>query len=89
METTKLSTKGQIVLPKELRSARAWVPGTEFTVEATPEGVLLRPVTQAKKYSISDLAGILKRPGRAPLTDKQIKAALDREVKRKYDSGRY
>lgn len=76
-------------MPKELRSCRAWVPGTEFTVEATPEGVSLRPVARVAKYSISDLAGILKRPGRAPLTDKQIKAAMDREVKRKYDSGRY
>ena len=89
METTKLSTKGQIVLPKELRSARAWVPGTEFTVEATPEGVLLRPVARVAKYSISDLAGILKRPGQVALTDKQIQDAMDREVKRKYDSGRY
>jgi len=31
METTRLSTKGQIVLPKDLRSSRAWGPGTEFT----------------------------------------------------------
>ena len=35
METTRLSTKGQIVLPKGIRAARAWEPGTEFTVEET------------------------------------------------------
>src|SRR5580658_3848144 len=33
METTRLSTKGQIVLPKALRTSRAWKPGTEFIVE--------------------------------------------------------
>jgi AbrB family looped-hinge helix DNA binding protein len=43
METTRLSTKGQIVLPKSLRTERAWEPGTEFTVEETCDGILLRP----------------------------------------------
>ncbi len=89
MKTNKLSSKGQIVLPKELRSARAWVPGTEFIVEATPEGVLLRPVSRVPQTTLSEVAGMLNRPGRAPLSDKQIEAAMDREVKRKYDSGRY
>jgi AbrB family looped-hinge helix DNA binding protein len=32
METTRLSTKGQIILPKGIRVSRAWGPGTEFTV---------------------------------------------------------
>ena len=33
METTKLSSKGQIVLPKSIRNARNLLPGTEFSVE--------------------------------------------------------
>jgi AbrB family looped-hinge helix DNA binding protein len=44
METTRLSTKGQIVLPKEIRVSRAWSPGTEFTIEETGDGILLRPL---------------------------------------------
>ena len=43
METTRLSTKGQIVLPKDIRTARAWGPGTKFTVEERGDGILLRP----------------------------------------------
>src|SRR5437588_460400 len=43
METTKLSSKGQIVLPKAIRQSRRWPPGTEFLVENTPRGILLRP----------------------------------------------
>ncbi len=43
METTRLSTKGQVILPKSVRTSRAWMPGTRFAVEETAEGVLLRP----------------------------------------------
>jgi AbrB family looped-hinge helix DNA binding protein len=53
METTRLSTKGQIILPKAIRDSRAWGPGTEFTVEETGEGILLRlrtsPIPKSKK----------------------------------------
>lgn len=43
METTRLSTKGQIVLPRSIRVSREWGPGTKFTIEETGEGILLRP----------------------------------------------
>lgn len=43
MEKTRLSSKGQIVLPTAIRAARKWKPGQELSVEDTPEGVLLRP----------------------------------------------
>jgi AbrB family looped-hinge helix DNA binding protein len=46
MGTTRLSTKGQIVLPKGIRASRAWGPGTEFTVEETGNGILLRPAAR-------------------------------------------
>ena len=48
MPTARLSTKGQLILPKDIRTARAWGPGTEFTIEcdrvllAIPRGVLER-----------------------------------------------
>ena len=44
MDTTRLSSKGQLVLPKAIHEADAWTEGTEFIVERVPEGVLLRPV---------------------------------------------
>ncbi len=43
METARLSNKGQIVLPKTIRGFRAWGPGTEFAVEETADGTVLRP----------------------------------------------
>jgi AbrB family looped-hinge helix DNA binding protein len=40
--TTKVSTKGQVILPKSIRQERRWSPGTRLIVEDTPDGVLLK-----------------------------------------------
>ena len=88
METTRLSTKGQIVLPKTIRTSRAWGPGTEFTVEETRDGLLLRPA--------AGFAGNQPRPSRRlPSVQRQaedpaqMRAAIEREVNRRHDRGRY
>ncbi len=40
--TTRVSTKGQVILPKAVRQRRHWGPGTRLLVEETPDGVLLK-----------------------------------------------
>ena len=35
--------KGQIRIPKSIRSAHRWLPGTEFVIEDTGEGIILKP----------------------------------------------
>jgi len=57
METTKLSSKGQIILPKHIRTAHQWQPGVEFQVEDTPDGVLLRPLKPFKATRLKDVIG--------------------------------
>jgi AbrB family looped-hinge helix DNA binding protein len=57
MNTTRLSSKGQLVLPKAIREADAWAEGTEFTVERVPEGVLLRPVRSLPPTRLKDVIG--------------------------------
>ena len=88
MQTTRLSTKGQVILPKTVREARAWPPGTEFSVEETAEGVLLRPVGRFPASRLEEVAGCLKPRGR-PKTDAQMRRAVAREVRRRHDRGRY
>jgi AbrB family looped-hinge helix DNA binding protein len=88
METTVLSTKGQIILPKGIRDSRAWKPGTEFTVEETEDGVLLRPTARFPRTTLADVAGCLRYRGR-PKSIAQMDAAIAREVKRRHDRGRY
>jgi AbrB family looped-hinge helix DNA binding protein len=88
METTRLSTKGQIVLPKGIRASRAWGPGTEFTVEETGDGVLLRPAALFPAADLEEVAGCL-RSKRKSKTLAQMRAAIGREVRRRHDRGRY
>jgi len=88
MRTTRLSTKGQIVLPTAIRASRAWGPGTEFTVEETGDGILLRPAGRFPAALLDEVAGCL-RTGRRPKTPAQMRAAVQREVSRRHDRGRY
>jgi AbrB family looped-hinge helix DNA binding protein len=61
------TTKGQVVIPAKLRRQFQIQKGTRAIVEATPEGILLRPVT---KHAVARLRGILKRkPGEKSLTE--------------------
>jgi AbrB family looped-hinge helix DNA binding protein len=88
VETTRLSSKGQIVLPKTIRASRAWKPGTEFTVEETRDGVLLRPAVVFPQTTLDQVVGCLQYKGK-PKTLAQMKAAIGREVMRRHASGRY
>ncbi|HBK09488.1 MAG TPA: AbrB family transcriptional regulator [Acetobacteraceae bacterium] len=88
METTRLSSKGQIILPKAVRDLHRWGPGTDFVVEDTADGVLLRPLKSGRITRVEDLAGCLKNQGPA-LTLEEMNAAIDSEVQARRDRGRY
>lgn len=88
METTRLSTKGQIVLPKDIRTSRSWGPGTEFTIEETGDGILLRPARRFPRTTLDQVAGSLRSKGK-PATPAEMRTAIAREVKRRHDLGRY
>lgn len=57
MDTTRLSSKGQIILPKSIRAMHAWGPGVEFVVEDTAEGVLLRPLKTFAPTRLEEVIG--------------------------------
>ena len=88
METTRLSTKGQIILPKAIRETRAWGPGTEFVVEEAGDGVFLRPVPQFQRTKLEDVVGCLPYEGK-PKSDAQMRAAVRRQVSKRHARGRY
>jgi AbrB family looped-hinge helix DNA binding protein len=80
---TRVSTKGQVILPKAIRDKRHWTAGTELTVEETAEGVLLRPAPTFAPTRFDDVASMLR--GRAPvgrtLTIEDMDAAIAAEAK--------
>jgi AbrB family looped-hinge helix DNA binding protein len=88
METTRLSTKGQIVLPKDIRTSRSWGPGTEFIVEQSDDGIVLRPARRFPATELADVAGCLRYGGRAK-TIAQMDAAITDQVTRRHGRGRY
>jgi len=57
-EMVWFTTKGQVVIPLRLRKQFDIEDGTKAVVQATPEGILLKPVTAAL---IKRGRGILKR----------------------------
>ena len=57
MLLTKMSSKGQVVIPRDIRTAHAWEPGLEFEVEDSPEGVLLRPRARFPETGVADVIG--------------------------------
>jgi AbrB family looped-hinge helix DNA binding protein len=88
LEVTKLSSKGQVVLPKPLRDSRNWRPGTEFAIEAAKDGVLLRPLRPFPPTMLKDVVGCLPFRGR-PKTVREMRQALATRVKERLGSGRY
>jgi AbrB family looped-hinge helix DNA binding protein len=56
-DTVSFGTKGQVVIPRQLRKEFEIENGTRATVVSTPEGILLKPITRSY---IKSLRGSLK-----------------------------
>lgn len=65
LHTTKLSSKGQIIVPKSVREAKNWQPGLEFIVVDTGDGILLKPKRPFPTTTLAEVAGCLKYEGEA------------------------
>ena len=66
-DTVSFGTKGQVVIPSRLRKEFEIEEGTRAVVLATPEGILLKPVTSTL---IKRGRGIVKRkPDDKPLAE--------------------
>jgi len=63
MDTTRLSEKGQIVIPKRIRTAYGWKPGVEFTIEDLSDGIKLRPVKTLEATTVEEVMGCIPYEG--------------------------
>ena len=59
MDKVRLSTKGQVVIPKSVRDAHGWGEGQELELVDTPAGVLLRAPSPFGEKDIAEVAGCL------------------------------
>ncbi len=83
MNTTKLSSKGQVIIPKPLRTAHHWEAGQELIVVDLGDGLLLKPKMPFKKTSISEVASCLKYQGKPKSLD-DMNSAIEKGVKEKF-----
>ena len=56
METV-LSSKGQIVIPRQIRQRHGWRAGVAFTVIDDGNSIILKPVTSKKTADLNDVIG--------------------------------
>jgi AbrB family looped-hinge helix DNA binding protein len=88
MATTRLSSKGQVILPKSLRDAHHWRPGTEFEIEERPEGILLRPRKPFAATRLQDVIGCTGYTGPAKSLE-DMEEAIAKGVSEGHARGRY
>jgi AbrB family looped-hinge helix DNA binding protein len=88
-QQTVISTKGQIILPKQVRDQLHWGAGTRLIVEQTTDGVLLKPATSIfPPTRPQDVFACLPHKGPAKTID-DMNAGIAAEAKRRHASGRY
>ncbi len=87
MNTTRLSSKGQIIIPKSIRDEYQWAAGIEFFVIDTADGVLLKPKRPFPLTNLSDVAGCLNYQGTAK-TVEEMEQAIQQGVAEKWHGRR-
>jgi AbrB family looped-hinge helix DNA binding protein len=81
--TTKVSSKGQVVLPKAVRDRRGWATGVELVVEERPEGVLLRAAPKKAPTRYEDVFGMLGPVDRVVTVEEMHQGVLE-EARRRW-----
>jgi len=74
MDIAKLSTKGQLVIPRKLRERHGWTTGTEFGLEEQGDALVLRPLVAFRTTTVQDLLGCLRHEGPALTLDEMDEA---------------
>lgn len=76
MEHTRLSSKGQVIIPASVRKKHDWKAGTEFEIEETADGIILRPARLFPATTLDDVAGCLFFDGPAKTLDEMEEAIV-------------
>ena len=78
---TRVSAKGQVVIPKEVRKRHQLTPGRVLDVIDTPEGVLLRPRSTRQGISLEEAIariGAVVRYDGPPVTVEEMNETIRR-----------
>ncbi len=79
----RLSTRGQLIIPKALRDRHGWAPGTKLVVEDRVDGVFVRLAKTLPPAELEDLVGSTGYRGPARSLD-DMEAAIVRGARRQH-----
>ena len=92
MARTKVSSKGQVVLPKSVRDAHGWQAGTELEVIDRPNEVVLRPKSQRDErfppISVDEFLARRIKVDKPLPNDREIEQTILAEAARRFDATR-
>jgi AbrB family looped-hinge helix DNA binding protein len=90
-QRTRVSTKGQVILPKAVRDRHGWTAGTVLEITDGPSGVTLsEPAHVFPPTRPEDVFGMLKPfYDGPPRTVEEMNTAVEAEVLRRHARGRY
>ena len=84
LATTKMSSKGQIVIPEDIRKEMGLRTGTQFLVVGSGDVVILKEITPPSMADFDDLVAEARRQARrAGMKRSDIKSAISTVRKRK------
>jgi len=81
METTTLSSKGQLVIPKAIRDDAQVSAGSLFEVRYLEGEIRLRALPPVAATALQEVAGCLARPGHKRLSDAQTRTIIKARLK--------
>jgi AbrB family looped-hinge helix DNA binding protein len=81
MAKTRLSSKGQVIIPKAVRDRQGWQPGVELEVEDRGDLVVLRRPKPFPPTTIEQVYRCLKYDG-PPATIEEMDEAVAEDVRR-------
>ena len=77
--TTRLSSKGQVVIPQEIRARLGLKTGSKFMVMASGDGVIFRVIQPIDRERFGELMAAAKKAARAAgLRPSDVAAAVKR-----------
>ena len=77
MSLATITSKGQITIPKRVRERLHWKTGDRLEFSIDPSG---RVIIELATGDIRDLRGLLRRPGRKPVSAEQMNEAIRRRA---------
>lgn len=83
MASVKLSSKGQVIIPKPIRDAYHWENGQELVLTDTGNGILLQPKAPFAEATLDEVAGCLHYSGK-PKSIEDMENAIAEGAKAQY-----